>query len=100
MTAFNLESDLNDLPALKAQYSAHTAQRPPGIGFYGGVPTRTLLEGAPEDVAEAVRLAVATLGRDGGLVLAPDQPLLYPAANSEAFIAAARRYGCRTELRP
>ncbi len=93
VTAFNLESDLCDLPALKAQYGAATAQRPFGIGFYGGVPTRTLLEGTPDDVAEAVRLAVANLGRAGGLVLAPDQPLLYPAANSEAFFAAARRYG-------
>ncbi len=94
VTAFNLESDLYDLPALKAQYGTRTAQRPFGIGFYGGVPARTLLEGSPQDVTETVRGAIEALGRDGGLVLAPDQPLLYPAANSEAFIAAARQYGC------
>lgn len=86
VTAFNLESDVCALPALKAQYGAR-------IAFYGGVPTRTLLEGPPAAVAEAVRLAVAALGRDGGLVLAPDQPLLYPAENWTAFIAAAQHYG-------
>lgn len=85
-TAFNLESDLCDLPALKAQYGSR-------IAFYGGVPTRTLLEGTPEAVTEVVRLAVVALSRDGGLVLAPDQPLLYPAENWAAFIAAAQRYG-------
>lgn len=93
VTAFNLESDLCDLPGLKAQHGARPAQRPWGISFYGGVPTRTLLEGPPEAVAEAVRGAIAALGRDGGLVLAPDQPLLYPAENWAAFVAAARSYG-------
>lgn len=86
VTAFNLESDLCDLPGLRAQYGAQ-------IGFFGGVPTRTMLEGSAADVTEAVRGAITTLGQGGGLVLAPDQPLRYPAANHEAFIAAAQRYG-------
>lgn len=93
VTAFNLESDVCDLPALKARFGSRSAQHPRGIGFYGGVPTRTLLEGTPEAVAEAVRQAIATLSQGGGLVLAPDQPLLYPAENWAAFIAAAQRYG-------
>lgn len=86
VTAFNLESDLYDLPGLKARYGAR-------IGLYGGVPTRTMLEGTPDDVTEAVRAAIAAFGYTGGLVLAPDQPLLYPAANVEAFTAAAGLYG-------
>jgi uroporphyrinogen decarboxylase len=84
VTVFNLQSAACDLPALKAAYGRR-------IGFFGGVSSTIMLNGAPADVARAVRQAAETLWRDGGLVLAPDQPLAYPMENVAAFSAEARR---------
>jgi len=86
VTVFNLESAACDLEALKARFG----QR---IAFFGGVSASVLLHGTPEDVRQAARSAILTLGRDGGLVLAPDQPLAFPPANLAALQDAARAYG-------
>jgi uroporphyrinogen-III decarboxylase len=84
----NLEGAACDLPALKRAYGQRLA-------LIGGVRPAVMLHGAPEQVRAAVRLAVQELGADRGLILAPEQPLAYPAENVAAFIAAARVFGRR-----
>jgi len=86
VNVLNLESDACDLEALKGRFGRR-------IAFFGGLPASLLLHGSPEDVRRAARHAILTLGRDGGLILAPDQPLLFPAANLAALQDAARAYG-------
>ena len=86
VTVFNLESAACDLAALKARFGRR-------IAFLGGVAASVMLHGTPADVREAARHAILTLGRDGGLILAPDQPLAFPRANREALREAARAYG-------
>jgi uroporphyrinogen decarboxylase len=86
VTVFNLQSDVCDLASLKTRYG----QR---IAFFGGVASALMLEGQPEDVRNAVLVAIDTLGGDGGLILAPDQPLAFPPENEAALVEAARCYG-------
>ena len=62
------------------------------IAFIGGIPSGLMLTGGPEDVRQAARSAIERLGRDGGLILAPDQPLAFPPENEAALAAAAREY--------
>jgi hypothetical protein len=78
VTAFNLESQICDLPALKQRYGRQ-------IAFVGGVPAGLMLHGSPDEVCQAA-LAAMTWGRDGGLVLAPDQWQAYPEANVRALL--------------
>ena len=82
----NLQSDACDLPALKARYGKQ-------IAFFGGIPSQTMLLGGPEEIRQRTRSAISTLKGDGGLVLAPDQPLAFPSENTAAFVEAARTYG-------
>ena len=42
--------------------------------------------------------AIECLGRDGGLILAPDQPLAFPPENEAALAAAAREFGAYVEV--
>ena len=42
--------------------------------------------------------AIERLGRDGGLILAPDQPLAFPPENEAALAAAAREFGAYGEV--
>ncbi len=86
VTVFNLQSEACDLVGLRA----HHGRR---IAFIGGIPSGLMLTGGPEDVRQAARTAIECLGRDGGLILAPDQPLAFPAANEAALAKAAREYG-------
>lgn len=86
VTVLNLESRACDLAGLKARYGRR-------IAFFGGVPAAVMLHGSPADVQQAVRQAICSLGSDGGLILAPDQPLAYGAANEQALVRAAQRYG-------
>ena len=86
VTVFNLQSEVCDLGALRACYGRR-------ISFIGGVPSGLMLSGEPADVRQAARTAIETLGREGGLILAPDQSLAFPAANEAALAAAAREYG-------
>jgi hypothetical protein len=82
----NLQSDACDMAALKARFDRR-------IAFFGGMSSRTLFFGTPEEVRQSTRHAIETLGKDGGLVLAPDQPLAFPAENLSALVEAARDYG-------
>jgi hypothetical protein len=83
-TAFNVQSEVIDVLALKRQYG----QR---IAFYGGVATDIMLRGSADEIRAAVCRARNTLGREGGLVLAPDQPLAYSQASIAAFAAEAAK---------
>jgi Uroporphyrinogen decarboxylase (URO-D) len=86
VTVFSLQSEACDLGALRARYGRR-------IAFIGGIPSGLMLTGRPEDVRGAARAAIERLGRDGGLILAPDQPLAFPAANEAALAAAAQEFG-------
>lgn len=86
VTVFNLQSDACDLASLKSRYGRR-------IAIYGGVASGLMLEGTPEDVRGAARLAIARLGQGGGLILAPDQPLAFPPENEAALAEAAQLYG-------
>ena len=86
VSVFNLQSDVCDLAALKARYGRR-------IAFYCGIPSGLMLAGTPDEVRQAARAAIATLGREGGLILAPDQPLAFPAENEAALAEAVQSYG-------
>lgn len=86
VTVFNLQSDVCDVARLKAQYGRR-------IAFYGGVASDLMLRGPAKAIVAAGRAAIATLGREGGLILAADQPLAYPAGHLAALAEAAQRYG-------
>ncbi|MGC8780885.1 MAG: uroporphyrinogen decarboxylase family protein [Anaerolineae bacterium] len=86
VTVFNLQSDVCDLAGLKARFGRR-------IAFYGGVPAGLMLRGTPQQVQERARIAMQTLGREGGLILAADQPLAYPRENVAALEEAARKWG-------
>jgi hypothetical protein len=83
---FNLQSEVCDLPALRARYGRR-------IAFCCGIASGIMLEGAPDDVRGAARAAIESLGREGGLILTPDQPLAFPPENEAALAEAARAYG-------
>jgi uroporphyrinogen-III decarboxylase len=57
------------------------------------IPCQTMLTGTPDEIRHSVRSAIATLTGGGGLILAPDQPLTYPAENLSAMVEAAQEYG-------
>jgi uroporphyrinogen-III decarboxylase len=86
VTAFNLQSDLCDLAGLKARFGRR-------IAFYGGVPSDLMLRGSADQVREAARHAMRSLGSEGGLILAPDQPLAFPPENVSTLDEAARHEG-------
>lgn len=85
VTAFNLQSDACDLPALKKRFGRR-------IAFYGGVPGHVMLTGTPEDVRRTAWAALDALWDDGGLILAPDQPLACSAENLAALAQAAQTW--------
>ena len=86
VTVFNLQSEACDLVGLRERHGRR-------IAFIGAISSGLMLTGTPEDVRQAARTAIERLGRDGGLILAPDQPLAFPAENEAALAAAAREYG-------
>lgn len=86
VAVFNLQSDVCDVAELKAQYGRR-------IAFYGGVASDLMQRGTTDQVGAAARAAMRRLGREGGLILAPDQPLAYPPENEAALSETARRYG-------
>lgn len=86
VTVFNLQSDACDLASLKRSHGRR-------IAFFGGVASALMLEGRPGEVRDAVRGAIEMLGQDGGLILAPDQPLAFPPENQAALVEAGRTYG-------
>ena len=86
VNVLNLQSEVCNLAALKARFGR-------GIAFFGGVPSQTMLLGTPEEVRQAARSAIVALAGGGGLILAPDQPLAFPAKNLSALVETARAFG-------
>ncbi len=86
VTVFNLQSDVCDLARLKTRFGRR-------IAFYGGISAALMQRGTVGQVIAAARTAMWTLGREGGLILAPDQPLTCPPENEAALETAARQYG-------
>jgi uroporphyrinogen decarboxylase len=86
VTALNLQSDVCDLASLKARFGRR-------IAFYGGLPSDLMLRGSADQVREAARHAMRSLGTEGGLILAPDQPLAFPPENVSALDEVAQQEG-------
>jgi uroporphyrinogen decarboxylase len=83
---FNIQATANDLPALKRRFGRK-------ITFQGGVPSRILNLGTVDEVRQATVEAITMLGADGGLILEPDQTIVIPQENVQAFVETAREYG-------
>jgi uroporphyrinogen-III decarboxylase len=86
VAVFNLQSDVCDLAQLKARHGRR-------IAFFGGVATELMQRGPDDRIAAAACTAMWVLGREGGLILAPDQPLAYPPEHVAVLDEAARRAG-------
>jgi len=81
-----LQPECNDLQRIKQKYGDR-------LSFWGGIGVQSVMpHGTPEDVRRAVREAAETLGKGGGLLLAPAHILdpAVPWENVVAFIEAAR----------
>jgi len=66
------------------------------LSFWGTIGTQTTMPfGTPDDVRSEVKERIETVGKGGGLVLAPSHVLEpeVPWENVEAFVEAAREYG-------
>ncbi len=66
------------------------------LSFWGTIGTQTTMPfGTPKDVESAVKHMVETVGKGGGLVIAPTHMLEpeVPWQNIEAFVSAVKRYG-------
>ena len=71
-----------DLAFLKRQYGKD-------LVFWGGIDTQTVLPfGTPEQVKAMARQAIQTLGRGGGLIIAPSQEVMddVPIENVKALV--------------
>jgi uroporphyrinogen decarboxylase len=66
------------------------------LSFWGTIGTQTTMPfGTPEDVDRQVKLIIETVGKGGGLVIAPTHLLEpeVPWENIEAFVNAVKKYG-------
>ena len=66
------------------------------LSFWGTIGTQTTLPfGSPHDVEEAARRSIETVGKNGGLLVAPTHMIEpeVPWENIEAFIGAIKKYG-------
>lgn len=87
ITVFNIQTNANDL----ADYKRRHGKR---FTLMGGIDTHEIMtQGTPDDVRQAAREAIASLGPGGGLILEPDQRVAMPQANVQALIEAARDHG-------
>jgi uroporphyrinogen decarboxylase len=91
MTILNpVQPECMDPAKLKAQYGDQ-------LGFWGCVGTQTTFPfGSPADMKQAVKGLIDTVGRGGGLLLAPTHTLEpdVPWENIVAFFEAVQEYGC------
>jgi uroporphyrinogen decarboxylase len=65
------------------------------LTFWGGIGTQSVLPfGTPQEVRDQTRHVVETLGRGGGLIIAPDQEIMadVPPANMVAYVETVREY--------
>lgn len=91
MTILNpVQPECMDPAKLKAEYGDQ-------LGFWGCVGTQTTFPfGNPQDMRQAVKELINTVGRGGGLLLAPTHSLEpdVPWENIVAFFEAVQEYGC------
>ncbi|MDI6782498.1 MAG: uroporphyrinogen decarboxylase family protein [bacterium] len=84
---FNIQTRANNLVKLKQLYGDR-------ITFHGGIDTQhTLLLGTPQEIKEEVKQCILALGKNGGLILEPDQNMPIPTENLNALIEAAKEFG-------
>jgi uroporphyrinogen decarboxylase len=84
-----VQPECMDPAKLKTQYGDR-------LSFWGTIGTQTTMPfGTPDEVRETVRLRIETVGRGGGLVIAPTHLLEpeVPWANIDALVEAVRTYG-------
>ncbi|MEM2186868.1 MAG: uroporphyrinogen decarboxylase family protein [Thermofilaceae archaeon] len=81
----NIQPECNNWPKVKRVFARRLA-------LWGGVSARTLDLGTPADVDREVK-AVAELGREGGVVLAPGHSMKFPPENLNAMKQAWLKYG-------
>ena len=75
-----------DFAHLKKEFGKH-------LTFWGGVGTQTVLPfGTPQEVRAETAHVIETLGRGGGLIIAPDQEIMadVPPENVVAFLETVR----------
>ena len=75
-----------DFAQLKKDFGQH-------LTFWGGIGTQTTLPfGTPDQVRKETRSVIETLGRGGGLIIAPDQEIMadVPADNVVAYVETVR----------
>jgi uroporphyrinogen decarboxylase len=75
-----------DFALLKREFGKH-------LTFWGGVGTQTVLPfGTPEEVRNETASVIETLGKGGGLIIAPDQEIMadVPNENVIAFVETVR----------
>lgn len=82
--AFNIQTNANDLAAYCRRYGRRFC-------LWGGISTQDVLAyGTPEQIRQAVRQIVELMGRDGRLILEPDQLIEIPEANLQLFLQAGK----------
>jgi uroporphyrinogen decarboxylase len=84
-----IQPECMDPARLKGEYGAHLA-------FWGTIGTQTTMPlGTPEEVKATIRERIETVGRGGGLLLAPTHVLEpdVPWQNILAFFEAVEKYG-------
>jgi uroporphyrinogen decarboxylase len=84
-----MQPECNDLARLKQEYGRHLA-------FWGSIGVQSNLPfGTPADVRDEVRERMDTIGRGGGLVIAPSHvvPPEAPWENVLAFFDAVDEFG-------
>ena len=84
-----VQPECNDVARLKREHGRH-------LGFWGTVGCQgALSRGTPEDVRREVRTRIETVGRSGGLLIAPTQRVEVdvPVENVLAFFAAVEEFG-------
>lgn len=75
-----------DFPKLKKEFGSH-------LTFWGGVGTQSVLPfGTSTEVRRETKRVIETLGKDGGLIIAPDQEIMagVPVENIVAYVETVR----------
>jgi uroporphyrinogen-III decarboxylase len=77
--AFNIQTNANDLASYKLRYGTR-------FRLWGGVSTQSVLAaGSPSEIRRAVRGIFELFGRDGLMILEPDQVVALPEENLKIF---------------
>jgi uroporphyrinogen decarboxylase len=75
-----------DFPRMKKEFGKQ-------LTFWGGIGTQTVLPfGSPDEVRRETKTVIETLGRGGGLIIAPDQEIMadVPPENVVAYVETVR----------